>query len=164
MAGDALSLVVLRWLRDPSAFRAAYACPIFLWEAPPDTHGAHWDLTRGGSGAGPGRGDPRVLKVHKAERANAFSVGVSIGRVASNDVVLEDDSVSRFHAWVSPPLGRRGWQISDAESRNGTWLNDRRLSGSTPVALCDGDQLRLGKARLRFLLPESLRALVEGAS
>ena len=32
-------------------------------------------------------------------KANAFAMGVTVGRIDTNDVVLDDASVSRFHAY-----------------------------------------------------------------
>jgi hypothetical protein len=71
---------------------------------------------------------------------------ITIGRAANADVRLPaEDQISRIHA----RLTRTGatWTLHDA-SRNGTGLNGRRLTASTP--LTDGDQIHIGRSVLTF--------------
>ncbi len=70
---------------------------------------------------------------------------VHLGRAATNEVSLTDPTVSSRHlaVWVS---SGEVW-IEDLRSRNGTFVNDRRIQGSAPVK--PGDVLRLGE-RLRL--------------
>jgi hypothetical protein len=79
---------------------------------------------------------------------------VSIGRDDTCDVVLEDASVSAFHAYVKE-FERGRYTIQDARSRNGTRVNGiavpRRGEGA-PRLLCSGDTLRIGAVPLSFLL------------
>ncbi|MBF9133470.1 FHA domain-containing protein [Plantactinospora sp. S1510] len=72
-----------------------------------------------------------------------------IGREDGVDVLLDDPKVSRRHATVEHVDGRV--LLADAGSTNGTWLNNRRLSGRTELR--DGDRLRLGHVELRFFDP-----------
>ncbi|MFC6022304.1 FHA domain-containing protein [Plantactinospora solaniradicis] len=72
-----------------------------------------------------------------------------IGREDGVDVLLDDPKVSRRHATVELVDGRV--LLTDAGSTNGTWLNNRRLSGLTELR--DGDRLRLGQVELRFFDP-----------
>jgi pSer/pThr/pTyr-binding forkhead associated (FHA) protein len=77
---------------------------------------------------------------------------VSIGRSPGNDVALSwDEEVSRLHA----ELERLGdeWILSDEGlSRNGTFVNGRRIDGRR--RLRDGDVLRIGRTTLAFRLPD----------
>ncbi len=53
-----------------------------------------------------------------------------------------DPGVGRYHARMAP--GQAGEVlVSDLGSRNGTWLNERRVTEPTPVRT--GDVLRLGR-------------------
>jgi pSer/pThr/pTyr-binding forkhead associated (FHA) protein len=61
------------------------------------------------------------------------------------DVQLEDEEVSRRHARVWP--GGDGLEIEDLGSRNGTFVNDRRITSATRLSA--GDELRLGHTRIR---------------
>jgi pSer/pThr/pTyr-binding forkhead associated (FHA) protein len=71
-----------------------------------------------------------------------------IGRGRSADVVIAEPTISRAHA----AIGYDGEQffMQDLGSTNGTRVNGTR---EARVALSDGDQLQLGKLRLRVGLP-----------
>jgi DNA-binding response OmpR family regulator len=64
---------------------------------------------------------------------------VTIGRWEDNDVVVDDRWISRTHARVR----REGDQyvIEDLDSKNGTFVNGRRIAG--PVVLADGDEIQV---------------------
>ena len=64
---------------------------------------------------------------------------VTIGRWEDNDVVVDDRWISRTHAQVR----REGDQyvIEDLDSKNGTFVNGRRIAG--PVVLADGDEIQV---------------------
>ena len=69
-----------------------------------------------------------------------------MGREAGVEVVLGVDGVSRKHARVTvEPSGAA--RVTDLSSRNGTFLNARRIEESP---LRDGDELRVGPVVLRF--------------
>ena len=62
-----------------------------------------------------------------------------LGRAEGCDIVLPDDTVSRQHARI---LRRDdGYYLEDLQSRNGTFVNGRRVT--SPARLRDGDTLRL---------------------
>jgi DNA-binding SARP family transcriptional activator len=63
-----------------------------------------------------------------------------IGRLPDNDIVLDDDNVSRYHAVVIDTGG--GFVISDLRSTNGVLVDGRRIRGS--AALADGDHIGIG--------------------
>jgi DNA-binding SARP family transcriptional activator len=62
-----------------------------------------------------------------------------IGRLADNDIVLDDDSVSRHHA-VIVDTGN-SFVITDLQSANGVDVADRRIR--TSETLVDGDRIRI---------------------
>jgi hypothetical protein len=66
--------------------------------------------------------------------------GATVGRVEC-DVVLPDPEVSRQHAVFRVVDGRPA--VEDLDSRNGTYLNERRISGV--AAMSPGDKVRFGK-------------------
>lgn len=68
--------------------------------------------------------------------------GLRLGRGKENDVVLDDAAVSRRHAtlWVSQ--GR--CYVRDEGSTNGTFVNERRITGTYEMQ--PGDRLRVGAA------------------
>ncbi len=77
---------------------------------------------------------------------------LKLGRGPEAEVSLDDDAVSGLHA----RLVRRpdGMYLDDAGSRNGTFVNDRRIQ--EPLRLSDGDHVRLGNTILRFSMVDEL--------
>jgi putative peptide zinc metalloprotease protein len=67
---------------------------------------------------------------------------LTIGRGPSATLRLEDPSVSRVHARISPAASARGPRIEDAGSSHGTFVDGSRLT--QPVALRDGARIRIG--------------------
>ena len=67
--------------------------------------------------------------------------GLKIGRAAENDIVLEDDGVSRFHASLILDNGTL-W-LRDAGSRNGVFVNGQRVTDHR--ALKVGDELTISE-------------------
>ena len=81
---------------------------------------------------------------------------IAIGSNPSNDVVLDDTTVSRRHATITRKAS--GFVLADLGSTNGTYVNGRRLSG--PIALKPGDEVKFGAVRLAFdpqSVPKRLR-------
>ena len=74
-----------------------------------------------------------------------------IGRSPSADVSLPGDSeVSKLHAQVEH-VGSDCTLVDDGLSRNGSFVNEERVSGRR--MLRDGDVIRVGRTRIRFLNP-----------
>ena len=77
----------------------------------------------------------------------------TVGRSAANDVALEwDTEVSRLHAELER-LGDEWTAADDGLSRNGSFVNGRRISGRQ--RLRDGDVLRVGRTHIAYRVPES---------
>ncbi len=70
----------------------------------------------------------------------------SLGRHPENTVVIDDRSVSKFHAQVRRSSHGRH-VLKDLGSRNGTWVSGRRTKMHN---LQDGDELVLGTVRFRY--------------
>ena len=68
---------------------------------------------------------------------------VTIGSHPSNDLVIDDSTVSRRHATVTRKTGR--FELTDLGSTNGTLVNGKRVR--VPVALGRGDEIKFGSAR-----------------
>jgi hypothetical protein len=69
----------------------------------------------------------------------------TLGRHRNNDIVIGDPKVSSFHARID--RAAEGFVIVDLDSRNGTFVNGRRVKSSL---LSTGDEVRLGTARLLY--------------
>jgi class 3 adenylate cyclase len=70
----------------------------------------------------------------------------AIGRAPDNNIVLTSPAVSRYHARIS--WTDAGFTLEDLDSRNGTWVNDKRLVGA--MGLMDGDTITLGGLKFAF--------------
>lgn len=74
----------------------------------------------------------------------------TIGRSSDNHLQLSDAEVSRRHAEILHDAG--GWQVRDAGSRFGTFVNGERI---TERPLEGGDRIRLGQTELTFEAADS---------
>lgn len=75
---------------------------------------------------------------------------VRIGRGPSNEVVIDDDSVSGSHARLDWDTGARAWRLTDLGSTNGTFVEGVRLAVHVPTPLPLGTSVRFGAVRLHF--------------
>lgn len=97
-----------------------------------------------------GLGEPRLL----VESSDVLRVGVpftiggglTLGRAAASDVVLDEQVVSGRHARIVPP-----GTVVDEGSTNGTLVNGRRIDGR--VALRAGDLVQVGSTAFRYEVP-----------
>src|SRR3954469_13798261 len=76
---------------------------------------------------------------------------ISVGRGLTNELSLPwDTEVSRLHAELECLAGE--WTVSDdGLSRNGTYVNNQRISGRH--RLRDGDLIRVGQAAIAYRRP-----------
>jgi predicted component of type VI protein secretion system len=72
----------------------------------------------------------------------------TIGRMEDNDVPIVDGSVSRRHCAIVVHA-TSGCELHDTASKNGTFVNGKRING--PTALRAGDQIRLCDRQFTFL-------------
>ncbi|MEA2271115.1 MAG: transport system ATP-binding/permease protein [Solirubrobacteraceae bacterium] len=92
--------------------------------------------------------------LYEGRRIDVAGEGLTIGRLADNEVVIAKHSVSRRHARISPVQG--GYWITDLGSRNGTQLNGERFHGESRW-LANGDTVLVGGQALRFVSGEATR-------
>ena len=80
-----------------------------------------------------------------------FEGEVTIGRRATNAIVIPDPYVSGSHARISVSPGRVAFM--DVGSTNGSAVNDVRVEPNAEVELHDGDTVTLGQKRYTVRLP-----------
>jgi len=94
-------------------------------------------------------GAAELVAVQGPLAGRRFSIpadGLSIGRLAENDIVLADElMVSRQHAVVIQEQGQ--CVLYDRDSANGTWVNDRRVFRH---ALRPGDRIQIWRSEFVF--------------
>ena len=70
---------------------------------------------------------------------------VTIGRNSDCDIILESETVSRYHATIRD-LGHGIYSIKDLGSRNGTFINGRKAKGIVKISL--SDKIYIGRHQL----------------
>ncbi len=72
---------------------------------------------------------------------------VTIGRAATNQIVIKDERASRNHAEVFLTQGK--WTVRDLESRNGTFVGERQVRGDYPLE--PGEIVRIAQCQLAYV-------------
>lgn len=110
-----------------------------------------------------GEGPARGLEVYPLSKKPGapFADMITVGRTANNDVVVNDITVSRFHAFFR----HRGeaWVVCDAGSKNGTSLEGDVLEARKERLIVSGQQVRVGDIELAFYTPDDLFDILSGS-
>ncbi len=94
-------------------------------------------------------GEACLVLIHGPRLGSRFPLErtLTIGRDPDNDVALDLDRISRHHAEIFPR--ESAWWVRDLGSTNGSFVNDTRVDDGTKLA--NGDQVRVGRAILKYL-------------
>ncbi|MBA3273749.1 MAG: FHA domain-containing protein, partial [Chthoniobacterales bacterium] len=71
---------------------------------------------------------------------------VTIGRHASNAIVVADTQASRYHCVIEK--AHEGWRVRDLDSSNGTKVNGQLVKSAL---LVNGDMVTIGKTAIRMI-------------
>lgn len=88
--------------------------------------------------------------------ANKFNINhgdTTIGRSPNNTIVINDSTVSGLHAVLTAIKNEdfkdfTDYELKDAKSTNGVFVNDARVEGSTPLR--NGDGIRIAWTQFVF--------------
>lgn len=97
-----------------------------------------------------------LVVIFGAEIGRRLEIGsqdVTIGRSSSATLQLDIDNVSRMHALIRRTS--QGFLLRDLDSTNGTYVNEQPVRER---ALRDGDQIRIGRSMLKFLMSSNVEA------
>lgn len=139
-AGDAHSTPARPAMPAPTPVKHADDAPTELVTAPnsaSSTSGPTTDELRAASRA------TRLIITSGPRKGTEVTLGaipVTIGRHPDSDLVIQDDYSSTHHARLVP--NGASWLLEDLSSTNGTFVNGRRLSHSSPLA--PGVPVRIG--------------------
>jgi pSer/pThr/pTyr-binding forkhead associated (FHA) protein len=101
-----------------------------------------------------------MLKVlsgsHEGRELSVSGEKFLIGRSESCQLRPKSESVSRKHCIIV--LKDNRVLIQDLKSRNGTYVNDKRLPTDKAKVLAGGDQLRVGKLSFEVVIEHGLQA------
>jgi len=91
-----------------------------------------------------------LVMIYGPELGRRIALGrndaLEIGRQPNCDFPIDQESVSRRHARIV--WSNQNWHAIDLGSTNGTYVNDEMV---TDRVLRDGDQIKIGRAILKFL-------------
>jgi len=93
---------------------------------------------------------------HEGKDINVSSEKFLIGRSESCQLRPKSESVSRKHCIIV--LKDNKVLIQDLKSRNGTFVNEKRLPSDKAKVLKAGDQLRIGKLSFELVIEHGLQA------
>ncbi len=162
---ETLLLWFNRFTDDPGKVRTRLAGrPVLVYEPPTedtlDDEDDDYQLrTQSGlSVPSIGGGDPMAVVIEKT-KDNAFQRRITIGRTANNDIVLDDTSVSRFHAWIEQENAT--WVLVDAGSRNGSTVAGRKIVAKAPSVLTNGLVLRIGALQLTYYTAQGFLEMLQ---
>lgn len=97
-----------------------------------------------------GPADSAMIFIHRGpSRGARFLItaeGVSIGRSSSNQVFLDDVTVSRSHATIM--FEDKNFLFTDLGSLNGSYINNKQTSSHI---LKSGDEIQIGKFHMLFI-------------
>ncbi len=99
-------------------------------------------------------GEACIIVIYGPELGKRIQLGsapFTIGRSASNDLFLDQESTSRQHAKITFDKGQ--YWVQDLGSTNGTFVNDEQVREK---GLSDGDQIRIGRSILKFMTGENV--------
>jgi pSer/pThr/pTyr-binding forkhead associated (FHA) protein len=101
-----------------------------------------------------------MLKVlsgsHEGRELSVSGEKFLIGRSESCQLRPKSESVSRKHCIIV--LKDNRVLVQDLKSRNGTYVNDKRLPTDKAKVLAGGDQLRVGKLNFEVVIEHGLQA------
>lgn len=91
------------------------------------------------------------------ERYDLKGKSISLGRDPASDICIDEETVSRRHARIEKQDGQTF--VVDLGSTNGTYLNDARVQPYVPMALTEGDRLKVGRSIFKYLAGNIIETL-----
>ena len=167
MPSHDIAALLKEYRAAPEEFLAAHPNPWIVWQPPLDIFGGAGEpllqTTTHLRGLSPkdDLADAVAVEVVKVPGRNSFPGGVTMGRSSSNDVQLDNEKVSRLHAWL---VQRKdgGWTIADAESQNGTLVAGAQLAPGKAVNLAEKAELDLGGLHVTYYSAAALAEYLKG--
>jgi len=141
------------WFGTPAAMLLAVLVALVVY-------GRIWRQRAGAAAAPAGAGTEYAYLLRRDDEAQRHVISTSpfrIGRGKNNELIIDDNSVSRQHAEIH----RRhdgSFTVMDLDSLNGVFVNDKKVKSAD---LNEGDELDVGDVPLRFTLYDEDQAAQE---
>jgi len=158
-----MSLVVEQYARLGEAFLERYDHPWLVWDA------TAWSAPRADGTTRLARVpvEPPSQKERDALCFGLFVKGnikkIALGRANDNDVVINDGTVSRYHAVLTLAHAGR-WQVQALRTTSSTHCGSRQLAFNEIAPLVDREKLLVGAVDLTFYEPKSFVEMVRAHS
>ncbi|HOJ62975.1 MAG TPA: FHA domain-containing protein [Spirochaetota bacterium] len=92
------------------------------------------------------KGIPRLIVNGQSKELSNKAFG--IGRDKSNQLIIADPTVSKFHAIITFENGNA--YIKDTDSSNGTFINDKQIPPGKKILLHNNDRIKMGRTVIVF--------------
>jgi len=157
-----------------SLFQTKYKCPVLLWPQAgdwiEDTAFQFETFSSEYSDELPGEISPstesqiyETLVIEIAKHASSAPVNmICLGRAANNDIVITNKTVSKLHTYFVAPAEEDSYEIVDANSTNGTLVNNKRLVAYKNKSLVNRDNIQFGPSiQMVYLTSEGFYDLLQ---
>jgi hypothetical protein len=102
-----------------------------------------------------------VIEIRK-QPAPSPSKMICVGRAANNDIVLAHRTISKLHTYFLKSEHADSYEIVDANSTNGTKVNNELLVAYKNKPLANRDQIRFGPTiQMLYLTPDGFFELLQ---
>jgi hypothetical protein len=156
------SVLASQLLHDRETVMQAVSWPVLVWESPPqrpDRHLGFVDRTVPNTRfRKPSTVEPLVYELRTRTPGGQE---ITLGRAPDCDIVIEDATVSRIHAFFRREPHTGMWQVVDAESHNGTFLAGVIIVPGRPMPLFERAALRFGGVEMAFLQGSAFEQYVQ---
>ncbi len=100
-------------------------------------------------------GKPKAVLINResGKKLAISTYETSLGRAKSSDIQLASNLASRSHAVIS--RRKKGWFITDTDSKTGTFVNGEKTEGA--VRIYHGDVIGIGGVEYSFIAPHASR-------
>ena len=102
-----------------------------------------------------------VVEIRKQASTGPTNM-ICVGRAANNDIVLANNTVSKLHSYFLVSEKGDSYEIVDANSTNGTLVNNNRLVAYKNRPLANRDHIHFGPSiQMVYLTSEGLYELLQ---
>lgn len=155
-----LSQLVFRFAnRDLATFEQSHAHDWLMWEPgrwkPPASATVMLGDAAPQAPAAKASGEALALALLPGTSGN-----FTLGRGNECDAPINDGTLSQLHL-VFMRSARGEWTVRDAGSKNGSWVDGKKLESGQPIALRDGTRIVAAQVAFTYYTPNGMLARIK---